>query len=185
MNATPVPPRATLATPATPAVSYPGAMDWFRSTKGFRFMLTEGDLRISGEMARPAIAAERVRFEGSDGEWIGVARATGVRWYQLKNGSWERDTTPPAYADRAFQRLTVAFDPQKKEGEPQHVASENLGGQTCEHFRFTNANTNESHDVWISRKDGTLARVSIARSAEPMTLSISGEIDPATVPDPR
>ena len=80
--------------------------------------------------------------------------------------------------------MTVAFDPQKKEPEALLVASESLGGEVCQHYRFTNANTLEVHDVWIRRRDGSLARVSIASKREPVTLSIGAKIAPEEVPDP-
>ncbi len=167
-----------------PLFRYADGMDSFRSAKGFRFTLTEGDVTVSGEMARPAIAAERVHFRKGGNEWLGVARASGLQWYRQKKGHWVPEPQPPAYADRVFQRVTVAFDPQKVEPEALLLASESLGGEVCQHYRFTNANTREVHDVWIRRRDGSIARVSITSKRESVTLSIGSQIAPEEVPDP-
>ena len=145
--------------------------------------LPEGDVTVSGEMARPAIASERVHLRKGDHEWLGVARGSGLQWYRQAGGRWEREAQPPDYADRVFQRVTVAFDPQKKEPEALLVASESLGGEVCQHYRFTNANTLEVHDVWIRRRDGSVARISIASKRAPVTLSIGSQIAPDQVPD--
>ena len=80
--------------------------------------------------------------------------------------------------------MTVAFDPQKVEPEALLLASESLGGEVCQHYRFTNANTMEVHDVWIRRRDGSIARVSITSKRESVTLSIGSQISPEEVPDP-
>ena len=58
---------------------------------------------------------------------------------------------------RLQQRVTLAFDPQKKEGAPQLVEAG--------HYRFTNANTGEIHDVWVS-PDNRITRMTIGDSFE-------------------
>jgi hypothetical protein len=182
--------RQTTTTPAPdapkviPVYRYPDAIDWFRSTKGFRFTLSEGNSTVTGEMARPAIAAERVHFRQDGVDWLGASRPSGLQWYRQVNGRWVREAQAPDGADRIFQRVTVAFDPQKKEPEALLVATESLGGEVCQHFRFTNANTLDVHDVWMRRRDGSFARISITGKSAPITLSIGSSIAPEDVPDP-
>jgi hypothetical protein len=167
-----------------PLYRYPDAIDWFRSTKGFRFTLSEGNATVSGEMARPAIGAERVHFRQDGVNWLGASRSSGLQWYREVNGQWVREARPPEAADRIFQRVTVAFDPQKKEPEALLVAAESLGGEVCQHYRFTNANTLDVHDVWIRRRDGSFARISVTGKSAPLTLSIGSMVGPDDVPDP-
>jgi hypothetical protein len=180
-TSTQAPPGAPTA--QLPMADYASAMDWYRTVKQFRFTLTEGSTTVEGEMVRPAIGAERVRFEGKDGEWLGSAKRSGLVWFRRTNGNWERNAAVPAYADRFYQRVTLTFDPQKKETSPEALGAESLGGEACQHYRFTNANTGDVHDVWVSRRDGRVARISIS-GATRTTLTIAPTSTTVEVPNP-
>lgn len=166
-----------------PSADYESAMDWYRTAKAFRFTLTEGSTTVEGEMVRPAIGAERIRFKGRDGEWLGSAKRSGLVWYRNDKGHWVKDAATPTYADLVYQRVTFTFDPQKKETTPSSLGAESLGGEACEHYRFTNANSGEVHDVWVSRRDGRVARISIAGERR-TTLTITPSTSAESVADP-
>jgi hypothetical protein len=98
---------------------------------------------------------ERVRFKGSDGvTWIGEAKAAGVIW--SRNGKHEQ--SPPDITNRVWQRTTMVLDPQKKEGGPQLAGTEALAGEMLNHYHFTNANSGEANDVWVSTRDGRITK---------------------------
>ena len=97
---------------------------------------------------------ERVQFRASGASWIGEAKHTGVVW--SRNGKHEQ--SPPEITNRVWQRTTMVLDPQKKEGAPQLAGAEPLGGETFNHYHFTNANSGEANDVWVSTKDGRIAK---------------------------
>ncbi|MEA2491551.1 MAG: hypothetical protein QOH21_3343 [Acidobacteriota bacterium] len=152
--------------PATPpqrqtAGTYQQGMDWLRSTRGFHFVLVESGVRATGDMARPTVGAERVRFTADGAEWLATAKPTGVTWYRRNAGKWQH-ATPPVYGDRVYQRVTLAFDPQKKEPEPILAG----GDAATNLYRFTNANTGETHELWIAKKDGHVERVKIGDAVE-------------------
>ena len=69
---------------------------------------------------------------------------------------------PPSYGGRLYQRVTLAFDPQKKEGVPMLISTDGPSNL----YRFTNANTGEVHEVWVRKNDASLARVRIGKSVE-------------------
>ena len=164
--------------------SYPIAIDCFRQTAGFHFVITDGAARAEGDMARAAVGAESVRFTltgsgANDGRWLGLSKGTTI--------SWSRDgkaiTAEPPIADTVYQRTTLSFDPQKKEKDAQPAGTEMVDGVDCNHVRFTDANNGDVHDVWISRATGDLVKTRIVPSSQfrsmrqdfTMTLSRVGE----------
>ena len=74
-----------------------------------------------------------------------------AQWCELEGGG------APAFGKRVYQRVTLAFDPQKKEGAAQLVEPG--------HYRFTNAKHSEVHDVWVT--DGSrVQRMKIGDAVE-------------------
>jgi hypothetical protein len=136
--------------------TYEGAMTWLRSTEGFRFAIDESGVHAEGTMSRPTVGAESVEFRANGEDWRGSAGPQGVSWERKIGGGWS-PANPPAFANRLYQRVTLAFDPQKKEGEAQLVETD----ASSNHFRFTNANTGEVHDVRVSRADDRVERITI------------------------
>jgi len=131
--------------------SYEQGLDCFRMTTGFHFTL-DG---LHGEMTRPTPGLERVQFKSADGvTWIGEAKHQGVVW--TRNGT--HDLSPPDVVNHVWQRTTMVLDPQKKEGSPQLVGSEPVSGEPAKHYRFTNANSGEANDVWVSTRDGRIVK---------------------------
>jgi hypothetical protein len=165
----PPPPTATTeTTPAPPAVTatrvpelqkgtYDEALLWQRSAPRFRFVLDEGGVHAEGEMTRKTPGAEQVRFRAEDHAWEAKATPQGVVW--TRDG---KASDPPAWGGRLYQRVTLAFDPQKKEGVPMLVSSE---GDT-NLYRFTDANTGELHEVWVRKGDASIARMKIGTTVE-------------------
>jgi hypothetical protein len=147
------PPSTSLRAGAAPRPTQPGgatyadAIKWMKSAKGFRFELEENGARASGTMTRERIGEEKVELTAAGKTWRAAAGPTGVVW---------TPANPPDYAGRMYQRVTIAFDPQKKEGEAQLVGSE--GG--LNHYRFTDANTGSVHDVWVTAA-GHIERMTI------------------------
>ena len=106
-------------------------------------------------MTRSTPGMERVRFKSGDGAtWVGEAKPAGVVW--SRDGKHE--LSPPDVTNRVWQRTTMVLDPQKKEGAPQLAGVENVNGEPCNHYHFTNANSGESNDVWVSKKDGRIVK---------------------------
>ena len=153
-TATP-PPSTTVATTApSPATggSYDEAMLWFRSAPAFHFVVEEGGIHAEGDLTRKTIGLESIRFRANGEEWRAASGPRGV--------SWERGgkvAAAPAYGNRLYQRVTLAFDPQKKEGTAQLAEPG--------HYRFTNANTGEVHDVWVT-PDNQISRMTIENAFE-------------------
>jgi hypothetical protein len=161
---------ATTTAPAAPAqaqTSYADAITWLKSTRGFHFVLRDGEIRAEGDLVRPTVGAERMRVRIGGEEWIAAAEPTGVVWY--RGG---KPAESPASASRIWQRVTIAFDPKKKEGEARLVAPDR--------YRFTNANSGEVHEVRVS--DGRVSHVVIG---ETMELIITQPDAPDDVPLPR
>ncbi|HEX7149868.1 MAG TPA: hypothetical protein VF618_00150 [Thermoanaerobaculia bacterium] len=173
-------------TPATPNVdaSYAGAMQWFRSTKGFHFQLDENGKRAEGELTRATIGAERIRFKADGGEWLGVSRKTGVHWYRKNGSGWAAEKAPPELANSVWQRTTLAFDPMKKEGEAQPDGSETIDGVPHNRFRFTNANTGDVHQLTVNTIKGNIAKLKIDSRFTPSTLTISKADEAVNIEDP-
>ena len=147
------PPRPNRSTPQKCAGdgSYVQAVDCFRMTSGFHFTL-DG---VNGEMSRPTMGMESVHFKAPDGvAWTGEAKHQGVVW--SRNGTHEM--APPALTNEVWQRTTMVLDPQKKEGSPQLAGVETIGGEPSNHYHFTNANSGETNDVWVSTRDGRIVK---------------------------
>ena len=131
--------------------SYEQAIDCFRISSGFHFTL-DG---VRGEMSRPTPGLERVQFKSADGvTWIGEAKHQGVVW--TRNGAHE--LSPPDLTNDVWQRTTMVLDPQKKEGSPQLAGVETVAGEPANHYRFTNANSGEGNEVWVSTRDGRIMK---------------------------
>jgi hypothetical protein len=168
------PPTATTSTTVTTAPpvvtqtsvpelqkgTYDEAMLWLRSTNGFRFVLDDAGVHAEGEMTRKTRGAEKVQFRANGTEWLAEATPQGVAWKRRAGGTWKAADSPD-FGARIYQRVTVVFDPQKKEGVPLLESTE---GDT-NLYRFTNANTGEVHEVWV-RKDSSIARMKIGEKVE-------------------
>jgi len=129
------------AVPPPVGGTYDDALLWFKSVPRFRFVLDESGVHAEGEMTRARIGQERVTFRADGTEWRAAAGPRGVPWEKRIGGQWQHVDAPP-YGVRFYQRVTLAFDPQKKEGTAQLVEPG--------HYRFTDANTNHVHDVWVT-----------------------------------
>jgi hypothetical protein len=151
------PPTTTTAAAAPMAtVTYDDAVTWFRSTPGFHFAVEEGGVRAEGDMSRERVGVETVSVIVDGARWSAATGAQGV--------SWQRDVraaAAPEWGNRLFQRVTVAFDPQKQEGQAQLVEPR--------HYRFTDANSGQVHDVWTNEA-GQITRMTIG-SGFSMTLT--------------
>lgn len=170
---TPAPEPATItstttANPTTPPLvtsqhvdaSYESAMDWLRSTAGFRFTIRDGEVEGEGEMRRQTIGAEQVTLRTAGREWRARSGVQGIVWERREGAGWKAES--PEFGNRIYQRLTLAFDPQKKEGSAQLVETD----PRTNHYRFTNANTGDVHDVWVSRDDGHVERITIGGNVD-------------------
>ena len=142
--------------PAAPRHSYADAITWFRTTPGFQFLVEENGVKAEGDMERPNIGAERVKVTVNGEQWTAEAGPKGVVW--KRDG---KEMPAPDWGNRLYQRVTVAFDPQKNEREAQLIEKG--------HYRFTDANSGALHDVWVN-DDGQIARMTIAPSMS-MTLT--------------
>lgn len=148
---TAAPPTVTVAKPAAGG-SYDEAMLWFRSAPAFHFVIDEAGVHAEGDLTRKTIGIESIQFRANGEEWRATSGPQGVSW---ERGGKTADA--PAYGNRLYQRVTLAFDPQKKEGAAQLVEPG--------HYRFTNANTGEVHDVWVT-EDNRISRMTIGESFE-------------------
>ncbi len=136
-------------------------MIWLGANPGFRFSLKDEGVTVEGEMKRPRLGLEEVTYREGGAEWRGVASSRGVVWSKRAGSTW-KEATPPDYAGRVYQRVTVAFDPQKKEGAAQLASSD----ATSHVYRFTNANTGEIHELRVSRSDGHIEWLRIGNDVE-------------------
>jgi hypothetical protein len=134
--------------------SYEQALDCFRISSGFSFVLENAQgVQAQGKMTRSTPGMERVQFKAADGvSWTGEAKKAGVVW--SRNGKHEM--SPPDITNQVWQRTTMVLDPQKKEGMPQLMTEQ--PGDTLHHYHFTNANSGEVNDVWVSAKDGSITK---------------------------
>ncbi|HEX8255424.1 MAG TPA: hypothetical protein VF846_19950 [Thermoanaerobaculia bacterium] len=166
----PVTVTAPIPAPVKPvpvdAATYDEAMKWFGSAPAFQFVLTEGTVRAEGTLARKTIGMEIVEFRANGDEWRATATARGVEWQRRGGGKWSVADAPP-YGNRVYQRVTLAIDPQKREGTAQLVSSE--GDSNL--YRFTNANSGEVHEVWVAKSDGRIERMKIGDSFD-MTIAV-------------
>src|SRR5258708_22932784 len=113
-------------------------------------------------MTRQTPGMERVRFKAGDGAtWTGEAKASGVVW----NRDGKHELSAPDITNRVWQRTTMVLDPQKKEGTAQLAGVETIAGEPCNHYHFTNANSGEANDVWVSKKDGRIVKWKAGASA--------------------
>jgi hypothetical protein len=147
--------RSVVATPAAGA-SYDEAMVWLRSAPRFRFAIDEGGVHAEGTMTRPTIGAETIELRAGGDEWRAEAKPQGVVWHKRKGAAWAA-AAGPGYGNHLYQRATVVFDPMKKEGAPRLISSEN--GTTL--FRFTDANSGNVHEVWVSNADNHVEKIKI------------------------
>ncbi len=166
----PAPPAAVTPTTSTaPAAapdapksgSYDEAMLWFRSAPAFHFVLDEGAVHAEGDLTRRTVGNEVVQLRANGQEWRATTGPRGVVWELRKGNTWTAAPAPD-YGNRVYQRVTLAFDPQKKEGSAQFVAAEG----NANHYRFTNANTAEVHDVWVNIAGNHVERMKIGDSFE-------------------
>jgi hypothetical protein len=141
---------------ALKAKTYDDAVTWFRSTPGFHFVVQENGIRAEGDMERATVGAETVRVAVGGEEWTAESGGRGVVW---KRGGTE--TPAPEWGNRLFQRVTVAFDPQKSEGRAQVIDPS--------HYRFTDANSGALHDVFVDG-EGRITKMTIGNTMS-MTLS--------------
>lgn len=146
------------AAPVTPVktATYEDAVAWFRSTPGFHFVVEEGGVRAEGDMTRERVGVEKITVVVDGARWSASTGPQGVSW---QRGG--KTAAAPAWGSRLWQRVTVAFDPQKQEGQAQLAEPG--------HFRFTDANSGQVHDVWTNDA-GQITRMTIG-SGFSMTLS--------------
>lgn len=149
--------------------SYDEAMLWFRSAPAFHFVLDEGAVHAEGDLTRRTVGNEIVQLRANGQEWRATAGPRGVVWELRKGNAWTAAPAPD-YGNRVYQRVTLAFDPQKKEGSPQFVAAEG----DANHYRFTNANTAEVHDVWVNIAGNHIERMKIGNAFE-MRIALGGK----------
>jgi hypothetical protein len=147
-------PAPSPSAPASP--TYDQAITWFRTTPGFHFVITESGTRAEGDMSRPNVGAERVAMKIDGAEWSAESGAKGVAWKRAG-----KDAAPPEMGNRLYQRVTVAFDPEKREGQAQLVEPG--------HFRFTDANSGAVHDVWVNAA-GQIEKMTVGNAVS-LTLS--------------
>jgi hypothetical protein len=170
---TPAPPPTSTA-PSKPAASaqpvqpvpvvkgtYDEAMVWLRATPGFRFTIDEGGVHAEGKMTRKTVGIESIEVTANGEQWRAGSGPQGISWQRRSGGKWSAAPAPP-YGNRLYQRVTLAFDPQKKEGTAQLAGSE--GGSNL--YRFTNANTGELHEVWVAQADSHVERIRIGNAME-------------------
>jgi hypothetical protein len=144
---TPEPSGISTAAGPPPAKTYDDAVTWFRSTPGFHFVVEEGGVRAEGEVTRARVGAEKVEATVNGGRWSAETSSKGIVW---RRGG--KETEAPQWGNRLYQRVTVAFDPEKREGEAELVEPG--------HYRFTDANSGAVHDVWINEA-GQITRMTI------------------------
>ena len=177
---TPAPPSSTTTTIAPPVTettatrvpelqkgSYDEALLWFRSTKGFDFVLEDHGVHAEGTMTRSTPGAEKVQFSVDGKPWLAETTAQGVTW-KVRIGTGWKSVDAPEFGPRIYQRVTLPFDPQKKEGVPL-LASEEGDANL---YRFTNANTGEVHEWWVRKTDAAVERIKIGENVD---LKITGK----------
>jgi hypothetical protein len=163
-----VAPPATPPSVSTVAISsvsesgtYDEAIRWLKTNPGFRFSLKEGDLATDGEMKRVRVGMEEVTFTADGTQWRGASGPRGLVWSAREGSTW-KEKTGPDYAGRVFQRVTFAFDPQKKEGSAQLAGSDAHANL----YRFTDANTGRVHEVRVRKSDNAIESIRIGTDVE-------------------
>jgi hypothetical protein len=141
--------------------TYEEALVWLRSTPGFSFVIEEAGLRAEGRMTRKTIGAEVLEVRANGEEWRASTGPQGVSWERRSGGKWTA-AQAPQYGNRLYQRVTLAFDPQKKEGAAQLAGTEGASNR----YQFTNANTGEVHEIWVAQGDSHVERIKIGETME-------------------
>lgn len=136
-------------------------MLWMQSAPKFEFVLDDHGVHAEGEMKRERIGREVVQFKTGSDEWRATAGMRGVVWERRNGGAWSAADTP-LFGNRVYQRVTLAFDPQKKEGAAQLAGND---GNTT-HYRFTNANTSEVHELWVNNAGRHVERIRIGDTVD-------------------
>jgi hypothetical protein len=136
-------------------------LTWLRSNSGFQFTVRDGKVTAEGEMKRERVGMETVTFRAEGAEWRGVSGPRGVVWSRRDGGSW-KETTPPLYAGRLWQHVTLAFDPQKREGSAQLAAT----SDTTNLYRFTDANTGRVHELRVRKDNAKVESLLIGSDVE-------------------
>lgn len=162
-HAAPAPPPTRKLVRSTPQQcagdgSYEQALDCLRIAAQLRFNVDAAAFSGEGTVTRQTVGAERVELSLKDGQWIAEPKLAGIVW--THDG---KKATPSPDLERLYQRLTVVLDPQKKEGTPQLTGIEPLAGTNANHFHFTDANSGEAYDVWISVADGHIVQERIGQ----------------------
>jgi hypothetical protein len=157
----PPPVATTTSVPELQKGSYDEALVWFRATDGFRFALDDHGVHAEGEVTRKTPGTEKVQFRADGAEWLAETNAQGVTWKRREGSAW-KSVESPDFGPRLYQRVTLPFDPQKKEGVPLLASSEG----TTNLYRFTNANTGEVHELWVRKNDAAVERLKIGDAVD-------------------
>lgn len=161
-TATPEPTATATSVPELQKGSYDEALLWFRSTKGFRFVLDDHGVHAEGTMSRATPGTEKVQFTANGAEWLAETTPQGVSWKRREGGGAWKSVDTPEFGPRLYQRVTLPFDPQKKEGVPLLQSSEGATNL----YRFTNANTGEVHEMWVRKSDAAVERLKIGTAVD-------------------
>lgn len=156
-DSAPAPVPTTTSVPELQKGTYDEALLWFRSNSGFRFVLDDQGVHAEGTVTRPTPGAEKAQFTAAGAEWLAETTPQGVTWKRREGGGAWKDVDAPEFGARIFQRVTVPFDPQKKEGVPLLASEEGATNL----YRFTNANTGDVHEVWVRKSDAAVERLKI------------------------
>lgn len=152
--------RPTTSTPRACAGdgSYDAAVECFRIASHLAFTITDvRSFKAVGEMTRPTPGAEVVHFKANNGEWKAETHPGGLLW--THDG---KRASGPDYADRIYQRTTLYLDPAKREAWAQRLDDDTpVNGVLCNHYHFTDANSGDPHDIWVSRETGDIVRMRI------------------------
>jgi hypothetical protein len=166
----PAPPTTTTAAVETPTTTrvpelqkgtYDEALLWFRSAGAFHFVLDDHGVHAEGDMTRSTPGAEKVQLRADGAEWLAETGVQGVTWKRKSGNAW-KSADAPEWGPRVFQRVTLPFDPQKKEGVPLLASEEGATNL----YRFTNANTGEVHELWVRKSDAAVERVKIGDTVD-------------------
>jgi len=171
---TPAPPAApTTTTTAAPEITtttrvpelqkgtYDEALLWFRSNNGFHFVLDDHGVHAEGDVTRKTPGAEKVQFSVDGKPWLAETSVQGVTW-KVRVGTGYMKTDAPEFGPRIFQRVTLPFDPQKKEGVPLLASREGATNL----YRFTDANTGDVHEWWVRKTDAVVERIRIGETVD-------------------
>lgn len=141
--------------------SYDEALLWFRSNSGFHFVLDDHGVHAEGDLTRKTPGTEKVELTVDGKPWLAETSVRGVTW-KVRQGTGWTNANAPDFGVRIFQRVTLPFDPQKKEGVPLLASQE---GET-NLYRFTDANTGEVHEWWVRKTDAAVERIKIGDAVD-------------------